>query len=172
MNRVVGVVRNHARRYRDLLKECWEQTDWTQAQAQQVLRRMDQVLEQLPKARKQALVEWSGGATGFAACSINSRHSGLKNFTGPARMPQSTLKICAPPMPTRFMASRSAVMPSRVTFPFIQCHQVCGLAESGGSRKPVSSESTVARAAVATVVATSAAASKRESGLLGPAGER
>ena len=37
---------------------CWtnsgQQTQWTQAQAQQVLGRMDQVLEQLPKARKQA----------------------------------------------------------------------------------------------------------------------
>lgn len=54
MDRVVGVVRHHARRYRDLLEEYWEQTQWTQAQAQQVLRRMDQVLEQLPKARKQA----------------------------------------------------------------------------------------------------------------------
>ena len=32
----------------------WQQTQWTQAQAQQVLRRMDGVLEQLPQARKQA----------------------------------------------------------------------------------------------------------------------
>ena len=32
-------------------------------------------------------------------------------------------------------------MPSLVTLPFIQCHQVCGLAESGGLRKPVSSGS-------------------------------
>jgi hypothetical protein len=54
MDRVVGVVRNHAQRYRDLLAQNWQQTDWTQAQAQVVLRRMDQVLEQLPKARQQA----------------------------------------------------------------------------------------------------------------------
>ena len=54
MDRVVGVVRRHARRYRDLLQQCWQKTDWTQAQAQVVLRRMDQVLEQLPKARQQA----------------------------------------------------------------------------------------------------------------------
>jgi len=47
MDRLVGTVRNHARRYRDLLEERWEQTQWTQPQAQQVLRRMDQVLEQL-----------------------------------------------------------------------------------------------------------------------------
>jgi len=54
MDRLVGVVRGHARRYRDLLDQQWQQTDWTRPQAQQVLRRMDQVLDQLPKARKQA----------------------------------------------------------------------------------------------------------------------
>lgn len=54
MDRLVGTVRNHARRYRDLLERQWPQTQWTQGQAQQVLRRMDRVLEQLPQARKQA----------------------------------------------------------------------------------------------------------------------
>lgn len=54
MDRLVGVVRNHARRYRALLDEQWKQTDWTRPQAQVVLGRMDQVLDQLPKARKQA----------------------------------------------------------------------------------------------------------------------
>ena len=54
MDRLVGTVRNHARRYRELLDEHWERTDWTRPQAEQVLRRMDQVLEQLPKARQQA----------------------------------------------------------------------------------------------------------------------
>jgi hypothetical protein len=54
MDRVVGTVAAHARRYRKLLDEQWEQTDWTRPQAEQVLRRMDQVLEQLPKARQQA----------------------------------------------------------------------------------------------------------------------
>ena len=54
MDRLVGVVRQHARRYRDLLDQQWEQTEWTRKQAEQVLRRMDQVLEQLPQARKQA----------------------------------------------------------------------------------------------------------------------
>ncbi len=54
MDRLVGTVRNHARRYRHLLDERWEQTEWTRPQAQQVLRRMDQVLEQLPRARAQA----------------------------------------------------------------------------------------------------------------------
>jgi len=54
MDRLVGTVRNHARRYRELLDTHWEQTQWTRPQAEQVLGRMDQVLEQLPKARQQA----------------------------------------------------------------------------------------------------------------------
>ena len=54
MDRLVGTVRHHARRYRDLLEQHWRQTDWTEPQAQQVLRRMDQVLSQLPQARRQA----------------------------------------------------------------------------------------------------------------------
>ncbi len=54
IDKLVGVVRAHARRHRDLLQEQWEQTDWTWPQARQVLRRIDAVLEQLPKARQQA----------------------------------------------------------------------------------------------------------------------
>ena len=51
---LVGLVRNPARRYRDLLEEKWNQTDWTRPQAEVVLRHMNQVLDQLPKARQQA----------------------------------------------------------------------------------------------------------------------
>jgi hypothetical protein len=54
MDRLVGTVRNHARRYRQLLEAQWERTDWTRPQTEQVLGRMDQVLAQLPKARQQA----------------------------------------------------------------------------------------------------------------------
>jgi hypothetical protein len=54
MDRLVGTVAAHARRHRKLLDEQWEQTEWTRPQAKQVLRRLDQVLEQLPQARKQA----------------------------------------------------------------------------------------------------------------------
>jgi IS5 family transposase len=54
MDQVVRTVGDHAKRYRDLLQKHWQQTQWTQAQAQQVLGRMDQVLQQLPQARKQA----------------------------------------------------------------------------------------------------------------------
>lgn len=44
MDRVVGTVAAHARRYRKLLDEKWDQTDWTRPQAEQVLGRIDQVL--------------------------------------------------------------------------------------------------------------------------------
>ena len=54
MDRLVGTVRNHARRYRELLDKQWPKTHWTRPQTEQVLRRMDQVLKQLPQARKQA----------------------------------------------------------------------------------------------------------------------
>jgi len=54
MNKLVGTVANHARRYRQLLDEQWEKTEWTRPQAEQVLGRLDNVLEQLPAARKQA----------------------------------------------------------------------------------------------------------------------
>ena len=48
------MVRGHARRHRDLLDQQWEQTGWTRAQAEQILRRIDGVLELLPRAQKQA----------------------------------------------------------------------------------------------------------------------
>jgi len=54
MDKLVGVVRDHARRYRDRLDRQWDQTDWTRPQVDQVLGRMDQVLKQLPQARRQA----------------------------------------------------------------------------------------------------------------------
>jgi IS5 family transposase len=54
MDRLVGTVRHHARRYRQLLDQQWARTDWTRPQTEQVLGRMDQVLKQLPQARQQA----------------------------------------------------------------------------------------------------------------------
>lgn len=54
MKHWVGVVQSHARRHRQLLDTQWERTGWTRPQAQQVLRRLDQVLELLPRARQQA----------------------------------------------------------------------------------------------------------------------
>lgn len=54
MKKLTVVVQDHARRHRDLLDAKWEKTKWTRPQAQQVLRRIDEVLELLPKAVKQA----------------------------------------------------------------------------------------------------------------------
>ena len=61
MKRMVGVVQAHARRHRDLLDRHWEKTSWTRGQAEVVLRRIDAVLELLPKARKQAHERIIGG---------------------------------------------------------------------------------------------------------------
>jgi hypothetical protein len=54
MKKLVKVVGRHARKHRDLLDQEWKKTDWTRCQAEQVLGRMDQVLELLPRAQKQA----------------------------------------------------------------------------------------------------------------------
>jgi hypothetical protein len=54
MDQLLGTVRAHARRYRQLLDEQWERTEWSRPQTDQVLRRMNGVLEQLPAARAQA----------------------------------------------------------------------------------------------------------------------
>jgi IS5 family transposase len=54
MKKLVKVVGRHARKHRDLLDQEWEKTDWTRRQAELVLGRIDQVLELLPRAQKQA----------------------------------------------------------------------------------------------------------------------
>jgi len=54
MKQQIKVVTGHARRHRELLDQQWNQTNWTRAQAEQVLRRMDSVLALLPQAQKQA----------------------------------------------------------------------------------------------------------------------
>jgi IS5 family transposase len=61
MKRLVGLVRGHARRHRQLLDEQWSQTELTRAQAEQILRRLDQVLDLLPRAQKQAHERIIGG---------------------------------------------------------------------------------------------------------------
>jgi len=61
MKKLVGVVRGHARRHRELLDQGWERTEWTRPQAEQILRRIDGVLELLPRARKQAHERIIGG---------------------------------------------------------------------------------------------------------------
>jgi hypothetical protein len=54
MKKLVKVVGRHARRHRDLLDQEWKKTGWSRRQAEQVLGRIDQVLELLPRAQKQA----------------------------------------------------------------------------------------------------------------------
>jgi hypothetical protein len=54
MKRVVTVVRAHAQRYYTLLDENWQVTDWTRPQAEQVLKRIELVIEALPAAVEQA----------------------------------------------------------------------------------------------------------------------
>lgn len=54
MKKLTKVVRAHARRHRDLLGQQWQQTELTRAQAGQILRRLDGVLELLPRAVRQA----------------------------------------------------------------------------------------------------------------------
>jgi IS5 family transposase len=61
MKKLVQVVGRHARRHRELLDQQWGKTGWTRAQAQQVLTRIDQVLELLPRAQKQAHERIIGG---------------------------------------------------------------------------------------------------------------
>jgi hypothetical protein len=61
MKKLVVVVRDHARRYRALLDENWQATDWTRRQAEQVLGRIDLVMEALPAAVKQAHERIIGG---------------------------------------------------------------------------------------------------------------
>jgi len=54
MDKLVGSVARHAKRYRQLLDLQWEKTSWTRPQAEQVLRGLDDILSQLPAARRQA----------------------------------------------------------------------------------------------------------------------
>ena len=61
MKKLNRVVQRHAKRYRELLDREWEKTDWSRKQAEQVLRRMDNVLDQLPAAVRQAHERIIGG---------------------------------------------------------------------------------------------------------------
>ena len=81
----------------------------------------------------------------LAAWPIASNQAGVLKATGPGGISQPASKICAPPRPIAAIASRSAVIPAFVTFPFIQCHQVWGLASCGGERKPSSSDAASAK---------------------------
>jgi len=54
MKRLTKVVVQHAKRYQLLLAERWQETDWSEKQAQQVLDRIEGIAAQMPAAIKQA----------------------------------------------------------------------------------------------------------------------
>jgi hypothetical protein len=54
MKKLNTCVAKHGKRYRELLSDNWQKTDLSYAQAQQIMRRIDAILEQLPTAIKQA----------------------------------------------------------------------------------------------------------------------
>lgn len=54
MKAVSKVVEEHGKRYRDVLDQRWAETDITRKEAEVILRRIENVLAQLPEARRQA----------------------------------------------------------------------------------------------------------------------
>jgi hypothetical protein len=61
MKKLSKVIEKHGVRYKNLLNERWMETDWTMPQVEQVIARIDNVLEQLPAAIKQAHERIIGG---------------------------------------------------------------------------------------------------------------
>jgi len=61
MKREVKIVAAHARRHRDLLERRWAETELSRGEAQQILDRMDTILERLPWAIQQAHERIIGG---------------------------------------------------------------------------------------------------------------
>jgi len=54
MKKLSHCISKHAKRYRELLLKEWPKTDWTEAQMRCVIGRIDNILEQLPEAIRQA----------------------------------------------------------------------------------------------------------------------
>ncbi len=54
MKRQVKIAAAHARRHRDRLEKRWQETDLSRGQAQQIIDRIDTILERFPYALKQA----------------------------------------------------------------------------------------------------------------------
>jgi hypothetical protein len=61
IKRLSKLVEEHGQRYRDALDKHWSQSDLTRKEAEVILRRMDNVLGQLPQARRQAHERIIGG---------------------------------------------------------------------------------------------------------------
>src|SRR5438876_5137771 len=71
-------------------------------------------------------------------CLNNPSQAGVPKTAGPLGVPWSTSIIATPPMPTRFIASRSAVIPLLVTLPLSQNQNTQGRAVSGGRKNSCS----------------------------------
>lgn len=54
MKKLSKIIAAHAERHRDLLEERWQETDFKEGEARQVIKRISKVLEQLPQAIRQA----------------------------------------------------------------------------------------------------------------------
>jgi IS5 family transposase len=54
MKTLSHVIKTHAEKHRDLLDQYWESTSLSRKQAEQIINRMDRILESLPKAINQA----------------------------------------------------------------------------------------------------------------------
>jgi hypothetical protein len=54
LKELTKIIRKHGERYYELLDKSWSETDWTRRQAEQVLKRMRNILDQLPEAMRQA----------------------------------------------------------------------------------------------------------------------
>lgn len=54
MKHLVRMVRKHAQRHYDLLARYWQNTEWSRGQAQQVMKRIENIIAKLPQAQKQA----------------------------------------------------------------------------------------------------------------------
>jgi len=54
MDKLIDQVAKHAKRYRQILEQDWEKTEWTRGQTDYMLRGLDNILDQLPQARRQA----------------------------------------------------------------------------------------------------------------------
>jgi IS5 family transposase len=61
MKKLMKKIDRHARKHRDLLKNEWERTDLTEAEAHGIIKRIDRIREQLPEAVRQAHERIIGG---------------------------------------------------------------------------------------------------------------
>ncbi len=61
MKKLLKRLGEHARSHRELLQACWEQSDYSEKQVQQILARMERMSEQIPVVIKQAHERIIGG---------------------------------------------------------------------------------------------------------------